>query len=102
MPTSISPCRFMKVYIKPNGEPILGTMYDSPNQQIPNGCMQALVPNTQADLSKLCMHSNGIRYFYKVDRSGNVLANSMFEATTPPPSMCSGSHTTLEFVVTKP
>lgn len=99
---AVKPCLFYKVQLAQTGEPLVGTMQGYPNAKISDPCAQALVPNYQVPVTEECRPASGLRYFYKVDRNGKIVPNSMWSATKKPKSMCSGQHSVLEFIVTKP
>lgn len=71
----------LKYYVSLNesGYPILGTQRGYATTQC--GCNIALLPTIQMSApagKSACHHPNGLRYYYRIDRSGKIMPNSLF------------------------
>lgn len=94
-------CRFFFVHLSETGEPITDTMFSKTNNKLDDGfeCVEARVPTTQMTREGQCFPESGFRYYYKVDRNGNILPNSMFKLQGKPKTWCTGTYNILEFVL---
>jgi hypothetical protein len=103
MATATKNCIFYFVQLSETGEPIPETMVSRPTNRIPRDlqCVWARVPKTQMTRTGQCFPASGFRYYYKVDRNGNILSNSMYQTQSKPSTWCDGTYNILEFVVYK-
>lgn len=97
-------CQTFVVALSAGAFPILGTMQgysvESFNPNSINPCTQALVPTTQASRTGQVFPPSGLRYYYKVSNTGNVVPNSMYQANTVQPGYADNGDCILEFICT--
>lgn len=104
--TTSRTCVYYFVHLDANGNPIPGTMYGKPNNNTIDGgykCAEARVTGTVMQPGPGQVQCMGpFRYWYQINRQGNILPNSMIAVNGVPGGQAGRSCNYIEFKVFKP
>ena len=103
----INHCISYFTHVDSEGAPILGTMFAAAKAHGQAKCKRLIapVPPYQVAVTKECRPESRLRYFYKIKfdkrlQTNVIVPNSMTAGYHKPKSMCSGTESLLEFIIT--